>query len=55
MQRNLIVFLCLAVVLALPVWPFSRDWGAAPAVILGFLLLVNLLLYLFARGRDEQS
>jgi hypothetical protein len=54
MLRYLIVLLCLLLVLALPVWPFSRDWGAAPALTVGFLLLVNLLLYLFVRGRDEQ-
>ncbi len=31
-----------------------RAWGAAPALTIGFLLLINLLLFLFARGGDRQ-
>jgi hypothetical protein len=54
-MRYIIVILCAVFVLALPVWPFSYGWGAAPALIVGFLLTINLLLFLFARGRDEQS
>ncbi len=53
-MRYLIIALCTLLVLALPVWPFSQAWGAAPALTVGFLLMINLLLFLFARGGDRQ-
>jgi len=53
-MRYLIIVLSVLLLLVLPVWPFSHAWGAAPALTVGFLLLVNLLLFLFARGGDRQ-
>jgi hypothetical protein len=53
-MRYLIIALSALLLLALPVWPFSHGWGAAPALTVGFLLLINLVLFLFARGGDRQ-
>jgi hypothetical protein len=31
--------LAVAFISVLPVWPFSRDWGYAPAILIGVVLL----------------
>jgi hypothetical protein len=47
MWTILIVILILALVGALPTWPYSRGWGAYPAGgLLGLVLLVILILWL---------
>lgn len=55
MQRLVIVMLAAAFVAVLPVWPFDRHWSYGPAIAVGFLLLVNLLMLLserVGRGRN---
>jgi len=55
MQRLVILVLAAALVAVLPVWPFDRNWTYGPAIAVGFLLLINLLMVLsegVGRGRD---
>ena len=40
----LLVLLVLMLLGALPIYPYSRDWGYGPAGILTFVLLIVLLL-----------
>lgn len=40
----LIVFLLLPILAALPVWPYSADWGYGMSVGLAFILLSLVLL-----------
>lgn len=42
----LIIILVLALISALPTWPYSRGWGYTPGGILGFILVVVLILWL---------
>ena len=42
----LLIILILAVVGAIPSWPYSRGWGYAPSGILGVLLIAVLVLLL---------
>lgn len=42
----LIIVLVLALVAALPTWPYSRSWGYTPGAVLGFILIVLLILWL---------
>ena len=45
----LIVILVLALVGALPAWPYSSGWGYYPSGGLGIILLVVLVLLLTGR------
>jgi hypothetical protein len=45
----LIVILVLALVGALPAWPYSNGWGYYPSGGLGIVLLVVLVLLLTGR------
>jgi hypothetical protein len=45
----LLIVLLLALVGALPTWPYSGSWGYAPSGILGVALLVVLVLFLLGR------
>ena len=45
----ILTVLVLAMILVLPIWPFSRSWGYGPAVLVGLVLLV--LLAMAATGR----
>lgn len=45
----LVVILALALLGALPVWPYSRAWGIAPGGILGTILVILLVLWLLGR------
>lgn len=45
----LIIILILALIGALPAWPYSRNWGAAPSGLLGTILVVALILVLLGR------
>ena len=45
----LLIVLVIVLLGALPVYPYSRSWGVAPAGIVGVLLIVLLLLFAFGR------
>jgi len=45
----LLVILFLALLGAIPAWPYSREWGYAPGGTLGLLLLIVLILVLLGR------
>jgi hypothetical protein len=47
MSTLLLVILVIALLGALPAWPYSRGWGYFPSGILGLILLVMILMYLF--------
>jgi hypothetical protein len=47
MSTILLVILVVALLAALPTWPYSRGWGYFPSGLLGLLLLVVILMYLF--------
>lgn len=50
MYTILVVLLVLALVGALPSWPYSRGWGYAPSGLVGVLLLVLLVMFLTQGG-----
>jgi hypothetical protein len=45
----LLVLLILAIIGAIPSWPYSRSWGYGPSGLLG-LVFVVLLVVLLTRG-----
>jgi hypothetical protein len=45
----LIVILVLALVGALPTWPYSRGWGYYPTGGLGLILVIILILLVLGR------
>jgi hypothetical protein len=45
----LLVILILALLGALPTWPYSRDWGYYPGGGVGLILLIVLILVLMRR------
>ena len=47
MSTLLLVILLLVLIAALPSWPYSRGWGYFPSGLLGLILLIVLLVYLF--------
>jgi hypothetical protein len=49
MVTILVVLLVLALVGALPSWPYSRGWGYYPSGGLGLIVLVLLILLLMGR------
>ena len=42
----IIILLVLLLIGAIPVWPYSRSWGAYPSGILGVVLVIVLILVL---------
>jgi hypothetical protein len=46
---TVLVVLGLTLLGVLPVWPFSRDWGYVPAIVVG--IVVAVLLVMAATGR----
>jgi hypothetical protein len=46
----LLIILILALVGALPSWPYSRGWGYGPSGLLGVVLVVLLVMALLGRG-----
>lgn len=40
----LIIILILALIGAIPAWPYSRGWGYRPTGILGVLLVIILIM-----------
>ena len=47
MSTILLIILVLFLLGALPVWPYSRNWGYGGSGIVGFLLLLVILGLLF--------
>ena len=45
----LIVILVLALVGALPAWPYSRGWGYYPSGGVGLIVLILIILLLMGR------
>jgi hypothetical protein len=45
----LIIILILALIGALPSWPYSANWGYGPSGLLGTVLVVLLILVLLGR------
>jgi Protein of unknown function (DUF3309) len=45
----LIVILILALIGALPAWPYSREWGYYPSGGLGLVVLILIILVLLGR------
>lgn len=45
----LLIFLVLLLIGALPRWNYSQDWGNAPGGVIGLILIIVLILYLFGR------
>jgi len=45
----LIIVLLLALIGALPSWPYSREWGYYPSSGLGLVLVVVVVLVLLGR------
>ncbi len=45
----LIIILILLLIGALPAWPHSRRWGAAPGGELGLILIIVIILVLMGR------
>ena len=45
----LLIILILALVGAIPAWPYSRGWGYAPTGGVGLILVIVLILFLLGR------
>ena len=45
----LLIILILALIGAIPSWPYSRNWGYGPSGILGIIVVVLLILALTGR------
>lgn len=49
MVTILIVVLILALIGALPTWPYARDWGYYPSGGLGLIAVILIILLLLGR------
>ena len=49
METILIVVLLLALIGALPTWPYSRTWGYYPSGVAGLIILVIVIMLLTGR------
>ncbi|MCF6154369.1 MAG: DUF3309 domain-containing protein [Candidatus Brocadia sp.] len=47
LRTLLLILLILALIGALPTWPYSGTWGYYPSSSLGFILLIIIILLLF--------
>jgi uncharacterized protein DUF3309 len=45
----LLIVIVLALIGAIPAWPYSRDWGFAPSGTVGVLLVVIVVLLVSGR------
>ena len=45
----LLILIVLALIGAVPAWPYSRSWGYAPSGVVGVLLLVVVVLLVSGR------
>jgi len=43
----LFIILIILLIAAVPAWPYSRGWGYYPSGILGTILIIVLVLFLF--------
>ena len=50
MELILLIILVLLVIGAVPVWPYSRNWGYYPSGGLGTILLILLIVVLLRGG-----
>jgi hypothetical protein len=46
----LLVLVVLAIIGAIPSWPYSRSWGYGPSGLLGVALVVLIVLVLTGHG-----
>lgn len=42
-----LIVLILALLGSVPAWPYSRGWGWRPGGLIGFLILILLVVWLF--------
>jgi len=51
MNLGLLLIIILLVVLfaGIPTWPYSANWGYGPSGVIGTILLVVLILFLFGK------
>ena len=49
MRQVILILLVLALVGALPMWPYSSSWGYYPSGGMGFVVLILLILLLTGR------
>jgi uncharacterized protein DUF3309 len=45
----LLIILVIALIGAIPTWPYSRGWGYAPSGGLGLVVLILLILFFMGR------
>ncbi len=45
----LLILLIVLLLIAVPVWPYSRGWGYFPSGILGIIVIVLIVLMLVGR------
>ena len=45
----LLIIIVLALIGALPTWPYSREWGYYPSGIVGLVVVVLIVLLLMGR------
>ncbi len=45
----LAIILVLALLAAIPAWPYSRGWGYGPGGIIGLILLIVIILALMGQ------
>jgi hypothetical protein len=45
----LLIILILALLGAIPTWPYSRGWGYAPSGVIGVIVVILLILLLAGR------
>ena len=45
----LLIILILALIGAIPTWPYSRGWGYGPSGILGIIVVILIILALAGR------
>jgi Protein of unknown function (DUF3309) len=45
----LLILVVLLLIGAVPAWPYSRSWGAAPSGLLGVVLIVVLVMVVSGR------
>ncbi len=49
MGTIILIILVLALVGALPAWPYSRGWGYAPSGVTGLIVVILLIMLLTGR------
>jgi len=45
----LLIIVILALIGALPTWPYSREWGYYPSGVVGAIVLVLIVLFVMGR------